>query len=501
MLSVLKTNFKIDHLKIILCLILGCLALLIADNAMAGDRVLFKGIVSAYKLNIRTSPSQDSDVVVVVKKGVQVDVVEKKGGIGGWLTVVYQGQKGYIRNRTKYIILKAVKAVQNLPAVKPPPVVKIPRVVKSPAAVKKPVEITPEKAIIREKIVIKEKIISEEEKFETFSKNEIEVIEGLNEIDYGLNQARLKSRRLSRETSSLEMKIKKIRESKESLAAQTDTDKVYAGQRLNALYRMRMIGRLDIAGVPASVFDFFLSQNAMKQVVQSDLQVLETQANDFKKLSSLETEFGQQVAVQNDLEAELSLQIRIKEKETLKKAAILSEIQREKNLSQAALQSLKASARDLDNKLRLMDSQGGNSVDDSSFLRQKGRLHIPVQGKIVSRFGRSKTGDYKSFTFQSGIDIKVERGEPVRSVFKGDVMFAQWLKGYGNLVIINHGDNYYTLYAHVEEIFIKRGETVDTGEVIATAGDTGSIKGLRLHFEVRHHGKPVNPMKWIRKGV
>jgi len=124
-----------------------------------------------------------------------------------------------------------------------------------------------------------------------------------------------------------------------------------------------------------------------------------------------------------------------------------------------------------------------------------------VKGKIISKYGPSSTGDYKSFTFQKGIDIKVERGEPVKSVFKGEVMFAQWLKGYGNLMIIDHGDNYYTLYAHVEEIFKRKGETVKTGDVIATAGDTGSIKGMCLHFEVRHHGKPENPMKWLKKGV
>jgi septal ring factor EnvC (AmiA/AmiB activator) len=126
---------------------------------------------------------------------------------------------------------------------------------------------------------------------------------------------------------------------------------------------------------------------------------------------------------------------------------------------------------------------------------------VPVKGSVISEYGPSTTGDYKSFTFQKGIDIKVERGEPVKSVFKGEVMFAQWLKGYGNLMIVDHGDNYYTLYAHVEEIFKQKGETVDTGEVIATAGDTGSIKGMCLHFEVRHHGKPVNPMKWLRKGA
>ena len=219
----------------------------------------------------------------------------------------------------------------------------------------------------------------------------------------------------------------------------------------------------------------------------------------------LDAQLARQVVAKTDLEAELNLQIRIKEKETIKKEAILYEIQRKKNMSQAALLSLKASARDLNDKMSVLDKQVlypiENSMRGSSFLHQKGRLRKPVQGKIFSKFGVSKNGDYKSFTFQSGIDIKVERGEPVRSVFKGKVLFAQWLKGYGNMMIINHGDNYYTLYAHVEELFKKKGEAVETGEVIATAGDTGSIKGLCLHFEVRHHGKPVNPMQWIRKGA
>ena len=68
-------------------------------------------------------------------------------------------------------------------------------------------------------------------------------------------------------------------------------------------------------------------------------------------------------------------------------------------------------------------------------------------------------------------------------------------------MIINHGDNYYTLYAHIEELFKQQGDAVETGEVIATAGDSGSIKGISLHFEVRHHGKPVNPMQWLKKGA
>ena len=455
---------------------LGFFVFLAMDIPSAGERILFKGIVNSFKLNIRTKPSQTSNVVIVVEKGDEVDVLEKKGGIGGWLTVVSQGKKGYIRNRPRYITLLPV--VEDFKKI-----------------------VTQKKIVAREKIVTREKIIFEEKKVETFSRKEMEFIEGLNEIDYALNQARIKSALLSRETRDLEAKIKKIRESREIMASRIEDKKGYAGQRLNALYRMRMIGRMDIAGLPSSMFDFFLKQNSMKRVIQSDMEVLEIQTQDLAKLNRLEKELEQQVAAKIEMEMDLNLQIRIKEKETVKKEIILQEIRRKRRLSQAALESLKESALDLDERISLLGKEILEPVDNSSFSRQKGRLSIPVKGRITSKFGTAENQDYKSFTFQSGIDIKVERGEPVRSVFKGEVMFAKWLKGYGNLMIINHGDNYYTLYAHAEEIFKKKGETVDTGEVIATAGDTGSIKGVCLYFEVRHHGKPVNPMKWLKKGA
>ena len=68
------------------------------------------------------------------------------------------------------------------------------------------------------------------------------------------------------------------------------------------------------------------------------------------------------------------------------------------------------------------------------------------------------------------------------------------------MIIIDHGTNYYTVYAHLEETFKSKGDLVETGEVIATAGDTGSMTGSKLYFEVRHHGKPVNPLLWLKKG-
>ncbi len=477
MLSFFKINIKIVFF-------IGCMTLLLSSISFAvQNRVVYKGIVRSFNLNIRTAPSQNSNVVTVVKKGETVDVLEKKGGIGGWLAVEYKGDKGYIRNRPQYIKL-----------------ISVPQKKQIKKRVKKTKEL--QKEINKEqKQNIQVKIQTQKKLVETFSQKEIEIIEGLNEIDYALNKARRKVLALSTEVMQLEGKIEQLNRDRDGLSREIIQNREYAGKRLSALYKMNMIGRLDVTGRPTSVFDFFLQQNAMKRIITSDFYILEKQNLDLEKFEILEQELQKEVQAKTALETELNDQIRINKKETLKRELILSEIRQKKKLSLAAVESLKQAALQLDNRIKSIQKDEKSFFSDSSFSNYQGRLKIPVKGKVISKFGPSRTGSYKSFTFQKGIDIKVEKGEPVKSVFKGEVIFAQWLKGYGNLLIINHGDNYYTLYAHVEEIFKQKGEIVDTGEVIATAGDTGSIKGMCLHFEVRHHGKPVNPMKWLRKGA
>jgi septal ring factor EnvC (AmiA/AmiB activator) len=101
--------------------------------------------------------------------------------------------------------------------------------------------------------------------------------------------------------------------------------------------------------------------------------------------------------------------------------------------------------------------------------------------------------------FKNGIDIQAPLGAPIRAVKGGTTLFAGWFKGYGNMVILDHGDNYCTVYTHAQELFKTKGDAVKPGEVIGTVGDTCSLDGPKLHFEIRHHGKPVDPLKWIEK--
>lgn len=345
------------------------------------------------------------------------------------------------------------------------------------------------------------RIQAQKKMVETFYQKETDIMDELNKIDQGLNIARLKAATLSIDVTLLEKKIRQLGQDRDKLERKIIFTRKYTGKRVIALYKMNMIGRLDIAGRPLSVFDFFLQQNSMKRIINSDFQILENQNSNMAKLESIELKLRKEVQAKIILEAKLNDQIRHNKKENQKKEKLLKDIRQNKKLSLAMVDSLTRAAKKLDKKVNNIQKKSIPPSDDDSFSNYQGRLIIPTPGKIISKFGPLQTGDYNSFTFRKGIDIKVEKGEPVKSVFKGKVMFSQWLKGYGNLIVIDHGGSYYTLYAHVEDVFKRKGEPVKSGEIIATAGDTGSIKGTYLHFEIRHHGKALNPMKWLKKGA
>ncbi len=192
-------------------------------------------------------------------------------------------------------------------------------------------------------------------------------------------------------------------------------------------------------------------------------------------------------------------------REQSRRTRLLSDIRKQKSLELAAIDALTQAAKDLELKITSLKTAKSETVPDKnashlSFSDHKGLLIMPVNGKITNLYGRYKNPKYNITNFRSGIDIKADQGEPIRSVFTGRVIYAEWFKGYGNMIIIDHGNSYYTVYAHLEETFKSKGDTVDAGEVIATVGDTGSMTGAKLYFEVRHHGKPMNPLNWLKKG-
>jgi septal ring factor EnvC (AmiA/AmiB activator) len=134
----------------------------------------------------------------------------------------------------------------------------------------------------------------------------------------------------------------------------------------------------------------------------------------------------------------------------------------------------------------------------AGFGAVRGQLGWPVEGRVVGEFGAQVHPRFGTKTYRNGIDIAVPEGTRIVAVYPGQVVYTGWFRGYGNLIIVDHGGEYYTLYAHVADIAVAEGDEVKQGQTIGTVGETGSLEGPRLYFEVRHQGKPQDPAQWLR---
>jgi len=132
--------------------------------------------------------------------------------------------------------------------------------------------------------------------------------------------------------------------------------------------------------------------------------------------------------------------------------------------------------------------------NNTDFGRLRGRLAWPIQGRLVARFGEARGGTLR----WDGVLLSVERGAEVRAVYSGRVVYSDWLQGLGLLIIVDHGDGYWSLYGHNDRLFKAVGDRVSSGEPIAAAGDSGGRAQPELYFEIRKGGKPVDPGPWFR---
>jgi septal ring factor EnvC (AmiA/AmiB activator) len=140
----------------------------------------------------------------------------------------------------------------------------------------------------------------------------------------------------------------------------------------------------------------------------------------------------------------------------------------------------------------------GESAPGIGLGAMRGRLVWPAEGRVVEEYGTRVNPRFGTKTFRNGIDIDATEGSNVHAVYPGHVLYTGWFRGYGNLIIVDHGSEYYTLYAHVADMKVAEGDDVKQGQIIATVGDTGSLQGPRLYFEVRYQGKPQDPAQWLR---
>lgn len=177
----------------------------------------------------------------------------------------------------------------------------------------------------------------------------------------------------------------------------------------------------------------------------------------------------------------------------------LDELRGQRSVQKRVIAELETAAAELEQLLgRLQERDSGRSpAPGSGFAELQGRLSWPVQGTVLRPFGRSIHPDFKTVVMNKGLNLAAPLGAPIRAVAAGRVDFVDWLPGYGRCVILNHGDGYYTLYAHASEVFPARDDRVEANQVIGEVGDTGSLEGSQLYFELRKGREALDPAPWL----
>ena len=344
---------------------------------------------------------------------------------------------------------------------------------------------------------LENKLSQEREKFKAFYDQEKDLLAKLTKLEAEVEEAKCfikKSEKivhkLKEETRRLKRKLgkseKRLIESERRLS-----------NRLNALYKYARRGYLSILTDVNDIDQFRKRLKYLKAIMEEDRQELdklavekrkhEKEVNSIKeRLTESESRFKEEHARITSLREELE-----------DKVILLMKIHKEKEYYEIAVKELMLAAKNLRETFVVIEKKGMNKKQwHSRFKEAKGKLPLPINGKLIrpDKFLKSARGA----GFQKGIFIESKEDRDVRAVYPGRVDFAGQLKGYGEMIIINHGSRFFTILGNITQSRKKEGDEVEEGEVIGLAGLNRSTQFARVYFEIRHGDKDLNPLEWLK---
>jgi septal ring factor EnvC (AmiA/AmiB activator) len=321
--------------------------------------------------------------------------------------------------------------------------------------------------------------------------------EELDHLDAETRRIQRLTKSSSQQLTELSEKLEKQQQSLSELEKQQNQTEQAVRRRLIALYKTGEVGLikalLSESERPRDIAEKYVFLSRMVEHDREMLNAYRQQSLDLRDaMSQLEVLRDKQAAV---------VKRRRTEQETLQRArqskkTLLAGVKKDTKLLEGMLQELRAKAARLNDLVKRLETEQTQPYTEGlgGLKSLKGRLAWPVPGRLRVGFGTSRHGDLGTLIESHGFDIEAEVGTPVHAAAPGKVIFANSLRGYGNLMIIDHGSKYYTLYAHVARFTKQLGDAIAKNEVIAYSGYEGRDA---VYFEIRQGGKPIDPTDWL----
>ncbi|HIJ87259.1 MAG TPA: peptidoglycan DD-metalloendopeptidase family protein [Desulfuromonadales bacterium] len=365
---------------------------------------------------------------------------------------------------------------------------------------------------VKREIKAQKQLISKTRKVETAISTELkEILQALDKKQSDLSN-------LGRDLRGVELSLNRTGRDIQKVTEEANRKRMEIERRLSSLYKAGELGALRMFFSAESFPQLTENIRYMKSILENDKRIFVEYNLKITQLKSLKSDLERDALKKERIMTGIEQKKREIESEKSRKAEYLDKVRRDRKNYESSLKELQANASRLQEMLTRLEAlsrrklssrhekQGSKlkplvelpPVPDRGFSSQKGRMNIPVRGAILESFGKHKHSEFNSYTFSKGLSISAPPGTEIKAVYEGTVIFSDYFKGFGNMMVVDHGGGYFSLYAHASRLAKKVGTEVARHETIGVVGDVDSNKGSMLYFEIRHQGKPVDPAEWVR---
>jgi septal ring factor EnvC (AmiA/AmiB activator) len=351
---------------------------------------------------------------------------------------------------------------------------------------------------------LKDQIEEKRKQADEAGKKRDSVLQGLQSLDERLVQYRQAHQDISRKLRKKDQEIETLTRQMATLQDRIDERRDAILARLRIQYMEGRLGHWKTLLASDSYGDFQRRLLYLSAVSERDYALMGTFRTDVDQMQRAERQ--REEARTGMLAYKQSTEKHLADIKSIKKEkrVYLTRIIHEKESYERALQELERSASRVDSLLRELENRRRAAMARppaaGSLPRGlKGLLPWPAEGNVVTFFGRQKHPTFNTYVQRKGIEIRTPEGSAIHAVMPGTVVYADWLKGYGLVIIIDHANGFFSLYAHASKILTAVGVQVTGGQAIGETGDTGMTGENTLYFELREGADPVDPLQWLTK--
>ncbi len=356
--------------------------------------------------------------------------------------------------------------------------------------------------INHEKLVLLSKEIAHElEEYKKTLQTENKILSEFNTVEFELDNGTRRISVLERQKISLKKEIDILQNKQNKLEKEIAEQNKLLQERLPVMAYFGSNGFLEVLFGSTSYSDLVRRRYILEHIVRYDLKTFETQLEAHGQNKKLTELLSQKMETYSKLQTEARSKNVYLVELRRQKEILLADIQKRKEVYERYLKDMDQAYAKLEQVVKKLE--GAHIIEEMKDTKNielfKGKISKPLEGTILKSFGFIVDSRTQTKLPHRGLLIASKKGTPVSSIFPGVVLFSDWFSGYGNLVIVDHGKGYVSLYAHLDKRLVKTGDIVDLRQNIGTTGDTGSLKESSLYFEIREKGRAVDPEGWLRK--